>query len=703
MYIPHHVPAPAPLALSLSSRQPHIPTPHSVTTSPITPMPDLELPLVHEDGALFLGTYCPNSRQTLRIAINLKLLIDKVIPVEFDEHDVLKLGLVILTDLVVELARKAAGGKGDGEEGTLSYKYRACLIYCLLQVTRWYQDLAETELSDGGLYRLRATVAQTIALRLIELEKRDQYLFLGMLCHRYTINLNETDQPSVSALELAVDMHLLIVISCLGYQRCMKWLWRGWIVQLSQDPHLYVYYKKVALLLIMAHFDPDRIKTPLYQNMLEIFFSMIYLVLFTLVLNLTVEDPHNIAAVEWIFYLFTLGFVLDEWIKFYHVGWSYLTFWNVFSDCTYTIIFVLIIFRFASVEAGEDHDTVEKYYLISYRVLACAAPFMWTRLLLFLDAQAFVGAMIVVIKAMMKESLLFFLLLFVVIIGFLQGFLGLDMADGRSDKTKEIFILLLKGVIGGGFELLEGLAYPYALVLQYIYTFLLTVILMNILIALYSTSYSNITESATEEYFALVSQKTLRYIRAPDEDLYVPPLNLVEVVISPLLWFVSKSMYKAINRVVMTVLYAPMLTYVTVYELSNARRIQYNRYKGLPDDANEINVEWDLKDGFEVLTSLIWEGIRERNLEIAAALADQREGENQDPEFSIDIDKFTKDVDKVAQPVDVASQKGIPWELYGLYERVDRLTELVEKVLHENEQLRKQLSTQKSSSPSSSS
>ena len=147
---------------------------------------------------------------------------------------------------------------------------------------------------------------------------------------------------------------------------------------------------------------------------------------------------------------------------------------------------------------------------------------MWSRLLLFLDAYKFVGAMIVVLKVMMKESILFFFLLAVVIIGFLQGFIGLDSSDGKNEATRRILISLVKAVIGSSsFDDMGKLVPPYASVLYYLYSFMLTVILMNILIALYSTAYAAIVENATDEYFALVAQKTLRYIRAPDQNLYV--------------------------------------------------------------------------------------------------------------------------------------------------------------------------------------
>ena len=95
---------------------------------------------------------------------------------------------------------------------------------------------------------------------------------------------------------------------------------------------------------------------------------------------------------------------------------------------------------------------------------------MWSRLLLFLDAQKFVGAMIVVIKTMMKESILFFVLLFVVIVGFLQGFLGLDASDGKSEATRRILISLVQAVVGeSSFDDMGELVPPYALSLIHIF------------------------------------------------------------------------------------------------------------------------------------------------------------------------------------------------------------------------------------------
>ncbi|CCE89018.1 Piso0_001815 [Millerozyma farinosa CBS 7064] len=631
----------------------------------------------------------PNSRQIFRICLNLKTLIDKIIPIVFEEKEITAQNSPILNQKVIKLVYRAAGGKGDGEKGTSSYRHRAVLVFCLLKVCDWYWQQSEFELWDNELFSLRAVAAQQIAVIVIDKVEDDEYLFLRMLCQRYVINLYEKDTQPVSALEMAVDMHSTRVIASSGYQRCMKWLWRGWIIP-TNDPTQYAFYKGSASISIKAHFDPARIKAPLYQNILEIFFSILYIVLFTLVLNGHKRGVVPLDIFEILFYLYSAGAVLNELTKFYHVGINYIGFFNAFNGVMYAIITLSTFFR---ILCFQYHGKLqEQYDHLSFRVLSCAAPFMWTRLLLYLDAQKFVGAMLVVVNNMMKESIIFFILLGFVIVGFLQGFLGLDASDGQNDATKHIFLTLLKAVIGqSSLNDIDDFVPPYASILYSVYSFLLSVILMNILIALYSSSYANIIANANDEYFALVAQKTLRYTRVPDEELYVPPFNLIELFVIPLSYFISKRAYKTINYYIMIVIYSPLLVYITLDELKYAKRIQYNRFKGISDDANEVDTEWDLTDGYNDGGDFGVSGIRERSIEVNTAVENQRQGELEDPEFPINLNSFSSDIDKVVKPVHITNKIGMKWELYDVYEKLDGIGSLLEKLVQENKELRDRL------------
>lgn len=58
----------------------------------------------------------------------------------------------------------------------------------------------------------------------------------------------------------------------------------------------------------------DRLHVPKYQNTVQISFSVIYLILYTLAIN-SINSTGDIDTIEGLLYLFTLGFVGDEIAK----------------------------------------------------------------------------------------------------------------------------------------------------------------------------------------------------------------------------------------------------------------------------------------------------------------------------------------------------------------------------------------------------
>lgn len=101
----------------------------------------------------------------------------------------------------------------------------------------------------------------------------------------------------------------------------------------------------------------------------------------------------------------------------------------------------------------------------------------WARLLLYLDTFRFFGAMLVVLKVMMKESLIFFALLVVVLIGFLQAFVGMDEADDNTlGEVSFIFQAMINAIMGDpAFDGFDRFAPPFGLILYYIYNFIIVV------------------------------------------------------------------------------------------------------------------------------------------------------------------------------------------------------------------------------------
>lgn len=84
----------------------------------------------------------------------------------------------------------------------------------------------------------------------------------------------------------------------------------------------------------------------------------------------------------------------------------------------------------------------------------------------------------------------------------------------------------------------------------------------------------------------------MQFVRAPDENVYIAPFNLIEIVISALCeWWMPKHIYEVINDYVMGFIYLPLLFVSAFFETRAAHRIRHNRSRG--DDDDDVVEEWE--------------------------------------------------------------------------------------------------------------
>ncbi|CCX05149.1 hypothetical protein FPQ18DRAFT_402306 [Pyronema domesticum] len=525
-------------------------------------------------------------KRVTAVALRLKYLIEQTVPCELKETQITRPHSEIITRNVVQLAREAGG-----------HEDRACVVFCLLVCLRWFKRQSVLELYDADLNNLRAEACQVIAKTIIESYEDHDYLFQEVLLKRFSILKNGKESPPSNVIEKAVDLHATRIIGSSGFQKCIQYLWKGWVAQDVNDPMQFVSYKEMANKSWWVHFDHDRIRAPRYQNLFQILVSLVYLILYTIAIN-TVNAHGGIDVEEGLLYLMTLSFIADEFSKFLKVGIFYLSFWNVFNLLLYGVLCISFGLRMTALTYGEDSEQRKHYNIISYNFLACVAPMIWSRMLLYLDSIRFFGAMLVVLKVMMFESIIFFALLVVVIIGFMQGFIGLDNADTVRDDTWFVMEAMVRAILGSPeFDGFENFGHPFGQILYYMFTFIVMVILLNILIALYGQAYSDITENAIDEYLALFAHKTLQFVRAPDENVFLPPFNLIEIfgLIIPFEWWMSKRTYAWLNDKVMAVVYSPFMVLIAFVESREAKKVAANRAKGEADD--DETEEWEELQG----------------------------------------------------------------------------------------------------------
>ena len=399
-----------------------------------------------------------------KVALRLRHLIEECVPCELEEEQITRPHSRIITKKVIQAAKEAGGSE-----------HRACVVYCLLVNKRWWKHQALVELWDADLHRVRAVACEVIAKALIEGEDDMAYLLHAVLLKRYSIMVGGRATPPSNVIEKAVDMHALRVIASSGYQKCISYLWRGWLVQDENDPASFVDYKGKDDVSFLAHLDPDRMRAPMYQNAAQMMFSIIYLGLYTGAIN-TVNPGGDVDVVEALLYIFTLGFIFDEVTKFWKAGYHILGFWNAFNNLLYGLLTVSLVLRFIALShSSHDPDGLRHHYnTLSYNFLAVSAPMFWIRLLLYLDSYRFFGAMLVVLKVMMKESIIFFALLFVIIIGFLQSFIGLDYADDQVAGDVAFIIKSMANALmqAPDFSGFDKFQHPFGLILYYCFTFI---------------------------------------------------------------------------------------------------------------------------------------------------------------------------------------------------------------------------------------
>ena len=420
-----------------------------------------------------------------------------------------------------------------------------------------------------------------------------------VLLTRYSTIKDGEETAAANVVERAVDLHALTVIGSSGYQKCIKFLWKGWLHQDDTDPSRFVDYREKGNTNYWVHVNPDRMRAPVYQHAFQIGVSVLYLALYTGAIN-TINEDGDLDIVEGILYIMTFAFVCDEVAKFWKVGRFYFGFWNAFNDSLYCLLTVSFVLRMMALGHSPDPDDFQRinYNKLSYRFFAFSAPMFWMRLLLYFDTIRFFGAMLVVLKVMMKESLIFFALLLVVVVGFLQAFIGLDSVDRTDNVTSFIIQAMVNGLLGSPeFDGFDDFSHPFGLILYYFFNFIVMIILLNILIALYNSAYEDVTDNATDEYMALFSQRTIQFVRAPDENVFLAPMNLVEIffLVLPFEWWMDKHRYERLNQYVMGIVYAPILFLTAALETREAYWVTGNRRRGEEDD--DTIEEWEQLEG----------------------------------------------------------------------------------------------------------
>lgn len=441
--------------------------------------------------------------------------------------------------------------------------FHEALPYALLRARRDFMYEANHNPADYGENFGRAIACEVLARRVVHLSPPDRLndIMSTRFCH---LEWDGEESDLSTALELAIDSRCTIFLSSSEAQDLVLALWNGAIVQKNNEDHDidYVAYRESHSTSLL---DPSRLAVPKYQNYFKIAVWLFFLAVYSIAVREPLDkiDPNNqrIDAWEVILYVLALSFSLDNNFKIYKLlrfaTWRSFSFWhivNLLTDALFMTAFVLRVIGLSSTGSTAEHTKFR-----SFQVLSFVSPLIWMKLITVFDGYKYMGTLQICVARMLQESGIFFALLSLLAIGFAQGLYALDLADGTSDDASTVIHLLIQ-------SLLQAPDYdkfkpsPASLALYYLWNVVTALILLNVLISLFSSAYSDIVEDAEAEFLTFFATKTVGLIRAPDEFVYPAPFNLVEVFIAPFELCLTREAYIELNRYVMLVLFfIPMI------------------------------------------------------------------------------------------------------------------------------------------------
>ncbi|KAK1924838.1 hypothetical protein DB88DRAFT_534891 [Papiliotrema laurentii] len=305
--------------------------------------------------------------------------------------------------------------------------------------------------------------------------------------------------------------------------------------------------------------DHGRLRVPKYRRWQEFLSQAILLTLF--ITTLSFKDLNHLKWVEVVFIIFTAGFMLDEYATSQEHGWTVYTAnaWNVF-DLSYIAVFLMYLVLRCIALASHSTQTSD----LAFDILACGACILFPRLVFFLIRD---NVVILALKAMIARFIRFMGL---VILAF-SGICFCLWTLGRGTWTvRQITWLMLQIWFGSsylGFSSSESFHPIFGPIILIAYAALCNTLLITILISILSNEFAEINANAQEEHLFQRVVKTVEGVKSDAIFSYLPPVNLIALLIlGPLSWVLTPRTLHRVNVFAIRATSFPFLLSISAWE-----------------------------------------------------------------------------------------------------------------------------------------
>lgn len=462
-------------------------------------------------------------------------------------------------------------------------------IYALLANMLQFAKEADKDVAMTGTMNTRSAVCGMVATKLLK-EYSDKESLINALTYDF-YPLSDGNElkgviprwQRISALEVAIIAEAKHFLAHPLVHSVLQEIWNGSILFQSSVHKLHRSKEVTSEFLVTSRRGPgiryhyedaspiklSRLRVPKYRHLVNM---ASFVVLLGMYVNILKTRKKEFGTMEGVFWIWGMGFVLDEIVAFNDAGISLYvaSLWNMFDLIIFLMIVLYVILRlFCFWFASHGHH---EHYLFcirtAYDLLATGSIFLFPRIFSFLDNYPSFSRLIISARRMLIDSIQAMFVICLCCSGFWVAFTTAFARDVFS--AEKVAYDLLQIFFGFSPAVWNSWAF-YSVIgrtVLVLFMFICNFLIVTILITVLTNSFAEVVGNAAEEHRFLFAVNTISMIKAESSSLfaYTPPLNLLEWLVRPTIYVLPLQKFLVLNRSIIKITHFPILIIIFIYE-----------------------------------------------------------------------------------------------------------------------------------------
>ncbi|EMR11251.1 hypothetical protein PNEG_00282 [Pneumocystis murina B123] len=449
------------------------------------------------------------------------------------------------------------------------------IVYALLvNQVQFIKEASENALMTS-INTTCAVVCELVAIKILKYFKSEE--LIDVLTYDFWplqgASLDYTDMAfiganKISAIEVAIRAEAKRFLSVPVVVQILENIWKGNIVfYSSSDKNDFIpeSYRRVSTIYDSREcsiLKLSRLRVPKYRHYMA---TVSFAIMLALVTATLIQNIPQITTLELVMDFWAIGFILDEIMGIANSGTRLylLNLWNIFDVILFCIFIGFLALRLYGLFIDDPEHKISR---IAYDILATNAIFLFPRLFSTMDYYRYFSQMLIGFR---KMAIDFFTTLILIIIIFSGFWVALSLAFARdSYSPKSLAFRLMQLFFGfspAAWDMMDNLNI-LGQTLLILFMANSNYFVVTALVSVLSNSFASVRANAHEEHQFLFAVNTISSVKSDAYFFYQTPFNILQWIIYPLVYILSKQSYMKLNWYVIKITHFPILFTIFLYE-----------------------------------------------------------------------------------------------------------------------------------------